>query len=478
MLFAVYLQEGASQSNRNLEMPGNPHYQPKFLRPFLGYDQWACYCAFIEWVWLITLGKHHILPSNVAKLLTPELLRSIILKLTTTEMTERERSSKTQHDIIALTELMFLLLPKPLRRWLHFGLTSYDVICTAYAVQLRLAHGYAFAPLARQTDVIWRTKIQEYAYLPRIGITHLQVAVPVTVGSWLGKLHHSFIDSARLTETLVQSIPGKFSGAVGNRAGLVLLFGKKKASALEKTALGLLGLPEPVPSHQETPPEPTARFYGSLVNISAVLANLGEDIRHLQSTFVGEVITPSSTSSAMPHKSRNPIRAENTAGMYRSVVGEYVKLLLNQTTDLERDLRDSSVMRGYSAMMVCTTHQLNTMKGVLGRFQFVTKRAEQNFQRFGKIVSAEALHLALKLEGETDTHAFLNEVLVPRAFRQNRTIFQVAEAYSKKLKHSAFKKVWERVLHKHKGLTGVLKNPETYIGTSAEDAHKEEGNVL
>jgi len=476
-LFAVHLQQTELLSNRNLTMPGQSHYQPTLLPPYLGYDQWACYCALVEWVWLLTLGQHKIMPKGVAKLLTPALFRHIVLNLSTTAMTKLERE-KTHHDIIALTELMSTLLPEPLRKWLHFGLTSYDVMCTAYAVQLRVAHKYAFAPLAREVDEVWRERIAEYASAPRLGLTHLQAAIPVTVGSWLGKLHHSFVGSARSAEALVQKIPGKFSGAVGNRAGLSILFGAEKARQLERSALRALGLPEPVPCHQETPPEPTSRFYDSVVSISAVLANLGDDIRHLQSTWVGEVQTPGSRSSAMPHKRGNPIGSENTVGMYRSVVGEKVKQLLNQTTNLERDLCDSSVMRGYSAMLVFTAYQLNTMKGVLDKLQFVTKRAEQNLKRFGKIVSAEALHLALKLEGETGTHAFLNEVLVPKALRRNQTIFQVAEAYANNPKHSAFKAVWGEVLGKHPELAGVLKHPETYLGTSAEDAHEEWKNVL
>ena len=476
-LFAPYLEEAALQQSRNLIMPGNAHYQPKQLVPYLGYDQWACFCVIVEYVWLLALAKHKIIPRSAAKLLTPELLRAIILKLTTTEMTALERS-KTGHDIMALLELTRPLLPTPLSRWLHFGLTSYDVICTAYALQIRMAHRYAFAPLARSLDVIWRKRIREYDDTVRLGMTHLQAAVPVTVGSWLGNLHSRFVDSARSAETFVCQIPGKFSGAVGNHASAVVLFGAKKALALEKTALRLLELPEPVPCHQETPPEGTARFYGSLVNMSAALANLGEDTRHLQSTWVGEVITPGSRSSAMPHKSKNPVRAENTAGMYRSVVGQYATLLLNQLTDLERDLRDSGPMRGYSAIMVSTCHQMNTVEGMLGRFEFVRQRAEQNFRRFGKMVSAEALHLALQYEGRSDTHAFLNEVLVPMAECRRLTLFQAAESFAARPKNSVFKAVWRKVLKRNPRLKGVLEVPHTYIGTSVLAAHKAARRVL
>lgn len=472
-----FLVEASKQSRRNLAMPGNPHYQPKQLKPYLGYDQWACLCAVVEWVWLLSLAKCRVMPSSVAKLLTPELLRNIILKLTTTEMTAIERT-KTNHDILALLELMRPLLPEALRRWLHLGLTSYDVICTAYAVQLSLVTRHAFMPLAREVDMFWRVHIRRYAETPRLGATHLQAAIGVTVGSWLGNLHYRYWSSARSAESLVQEVPGKFCGAVGNKAPVVVLFGSRKARLLEKTALNLLGLPDAVPCHQETPPEPTARFYGSLVTMSAALANLGEDIRHLQCTWIGEVITPSSRSSAMSHKGRNPVSAENDAGTYRSVVGEYVKLLLNQTTDLERDLRDSSVLRGYSAIMVFVTHQLNTVLRIFGKFEYLTKQAEENFRRFGKIVSAEALHLALQLEGEHDAHAFVNGVIVPNAQRRRQTIWVSAEQFAKHPKNEAFGTVWRTVLTRHTKLGGVLQHPDTYIGTSVSDARKAGRRVL
>jgi len=114
-----FIQEAAQQQpQRDLGMPGNRHYQPKQLQPYLGYDQWASFCIVVEWAWLLALAKHKEMPVSTAKLLTPELLRKLILEVTTTEMTKLERS-KTNHDILALLELMEPLLPEPLRRWLH-----------------------------------------------------------------------------------------------------------------------------------------------------------------------------------------------------------------------------------------------------------------------------------------------------------------------------------------------------------------------
>ena len=116
---------------------------------------------------------------------------------------------------------------------------------------------------------------------------------------------------------------------------------------------------------QITPPQSTARFYFELVLLSGVLGNLGEDVRLLQSSQFGEVISAGSSSSTMAHKKANPIAAENLCGMHVNVIAEFMKVALTLTSDLQRDLRWSSAMRSYPAVMVYGYQQLLTTERLL-----------------------------------------------------------------------------------------------------------------
>lgn len=174
----VEIVEG--KNDRNLFMPGDSRYQPSPLRPLLGYDMWAGFLIIVEWFWLLTLAQMKVMPPAARDLLKPELLKELLDKITTTAQDKLER--QTKHDILALLALMREILPPELHRWLHFTSTSYDIINTAYALQIRLMFEKAFWPSLQTLDISWRHKIRIYAQTLMVGRTHLQHALPITAG--------------------------------------------------------------------------------------------------------------------------------------------------------------------------------------------------------------------------------------------------------------------------------------------------------
>ena len=456
---------------RNYFMPGDPNYQPKELKAYLGFDQWAGWLIIVEWFWMMALAKIGVMPPHDAKLLTKERLLRLLLLITNSRVRALERA-KTKHDILALLELMRLYLPKRLHKWLHFCATSYDIINTAYALQLRVVFKQAFWPKLRKVDQLWRTHIRENSETLEPGRTHLQTALPVTIGFWLSYLHNRFVKCARNALVLSRRVPGKFTGAVGTSASQRALI---QSRAAEQTIMDMLKLPTAEITTQITPPEPTARYYHELALISGALMNLTDDIRFLQSSPVGEVMTPSSSSSAMPHKEGNPIMAENVAGMHVSVLASEIKVLLTLGSNLQRDLRWSNVMRSYSGAMVFLFQQIDTTLKILKSLQVKAERCRENFERDGKLLVGELLHLALQANGYPESHKFLNEVIVPAAVKSGRYLDEEAVKIAADTNNELLQNIWPLIPDKVKHF---LHHPDKYLGDAVSISRREAKNGL
>lgn len=470
LIKAAYLK---TSKQKDLAMSGDPHYRPKALQAYLGYDQRVSWQILVAWFWMVALAQAKIMPAACAKLLTKKLLQTMLVKITTTKVTRVERT-QTKHDILALLKLMRKEMPRELYPYLHIALTSYDVISTAYAVQLQQTFSNVFYPQACVVDHLWRIQIQRYANTLFMERTHLQDALPGTVGYSLSVPHSRFVGSVMQARIWANQVNGKFSGAIGTGAALKELFPEQYLK-LERVALDLLGLPPAKISTQIVQPENMERFYHELQLTSKALAQLGENVRHLQASSIGEVTSASSTSSTMPHKGANPVAAEQIAGMSNSVLGEFIKIALSANSDLGRDLRNSNVMRGYNAVMVFAYQQLLTAERLLQSFRVDEDRCIQNFWVNGKLVTAELLHLSLQLAGYPGAHALVNKVIVPRASKSGQTlaatmIVHLSDSRNTKLK-AAWSKVPERVIR-------TLDNSDEYIGRAAEMARAECKNKL
>lgn len=458
--------------NRNLQMPGDPHYQPKDLQPYLGYDQRVSWQILVAWFWMVALVKFKIIPKSTAKLLTKDVLAIMLAKITTTKVTKLEKT-KTKHDILALLMLMRRYLPVELHRYLHLGLTSYDVISTAYAIQFQQTFLRVFYPQARVVGDLWWPHIEQYAGTLQMGRTHLQDALPITAGFWLATRYSRFVDSIEQSYILAKGIPGKFSGAVGTKAAILTL---SAGQDLEQEALNILGLHSSQISTQIVPPESGERFFHELKLVSGILAQFGEDVRHLQASSIGEVTSASSTSSTMSHKGANPVAAENIAGMYRSVIGEFTKIMLNSQSDLQRDLRDSNVMRSYAAMIVFVYQQLLTTKRLLTSFKVDKNKCAQNFWVNGELVPAELLHLSLQLAGYPNAHAFVNKKIVPLAREHRQNLATAMDVYVKKHpKNAKLSDIWRNIPD---NVRQVLQNPDQYTGQAEAVAIGESKNEI
>jgi adenylosuccinate lyase len=157
--------------DRDLSLPMIRKYYPTELQPYFGDDQTAGWLMLVEWFWMKALGHSGVMPREDALLMSDDLLLRVLSGITTKMQVARERGTDghkaTKHDINALLELMREVMPKELHKWLHFGATSYDIIETAYSLQMRVAFENVVLPKMKSVDLLWCQKIESYSLVGR-----------------------------------------------------------------------------------------------------------------------------------------------------------------------------------------------------------------------------------------------------------------------------------------------------------------------
>jgi len=252
----------------------------------------------------------------------------------------KELERTLNHDVIAFTTNVAENIGAPASRWLHFGLTSSDVIDTAFAVQMVQSADILLDDLKALRQVIG-AKAKKHQFTPMIGRSHGIHAEPTTFGMKMALMYDEFGRAVGRLETAREAAAvGKLSGAVGTSAHL--------SPAIEATVCRKLGLrPAPIAT-QVIQRDVHAQFIGTLALIGASIERWATEFRHLQRTEVLEAeeffAQGQKGSSAMPHK-RNPITGERLTGLARVLRGNSVAALENVALWHERDISHSSVER-------------------------------------------------------------------------------------------------------------------------------------
>jgi adenylosuccinate lyase len=262
-----------------------------------------------------------------------------IRRATFTVEAVNERERTTDHDMAAFVDVLAASAGEA-GRWIHFGLTSSDVLDTALALQLKAA-GEAIVPGARALLQALATRAREHVQTLCVGRTHGVHAEPTTFGVKLaGLAFEAHRNAQRLEHAFAQVSVGGISGAVGTYAATSPEF---EARVLER-----LGLERESVSTQVVARDRHAELLSAIALAGAGMERLATEVRHLQRTEVREVQEPFRSgqkgSSAMPHK-RNPIKAEQISGLARVLRGNAQAGLENVALWHERDISHSSVER-------------------------------------------------------------------------------------------------------------------------------------
>ena len=312
-----------------------------------------------------------------------------------------EIEERTQHDLAAFVDATAEGLG-PEGRWLHYGLTSSDVLDTALALQVRDAGALVLDGIDRALVAVVR-RAEEHRATAAVGRTHGVHAEATTFGAKLaGWAFELARDRERLTRALEGMRVGKIAGAVGTYGG--------GDPEVERVACERLGLAvEPVAT-QVVPRDRHAELLSTLALVAASLERFATEIRHLARTEVREVQEPfrkgQKGSSAMPHK-RNPITAERICGLARVVRAASLVGLENVALWHERDISHSSAER------VVLPDAFLAVDYMLDRFAWLAdgllvdpERMRRNLDASHGLVFSQRVLLALVESGLTRDEAY------------------------------------------------------------------------
>ncbi len=251
---------------------------------------------------------------------------------------------QVRHDVVAFTtavaETMVAAGASEASRWLHYGLTSNDVVDTAQALQIRDASRLLLDGVHRLVHLL-RDRALEFRHTVQVGRTHGVHAEPITFGLKLALWYDEFGRHAgRLEAAADQMRVGKFSGAVGTFAHI--------GPEAEERICARLGLRAAPITSQVISRDRHAHWVAVLAGIAATCEKVALEVRHLQRTEVREAEEPFAAgqkgSSAMPHK-RNPVTSEQICGLARLVRSQAQAAFENVALWHERDISHSSVER-------------------------------------------------------------------------------------------------------------------------------------
>jgi adenylosuccinate lyase len=309
--------------------------------------------------------------------------------------------AEVKHDVIAFTTAVAEKVG-PAARWLHYGLTSNDVVDTAQALQLREASGIIRQDLEQLATVLKR-RAHEFKQTPMIGRTHGVHAEPTTFGlklaNWYAEVQR---DISRFERASEEMRVGKFSGAVGTFAHLEPEF--------EEQICERLGLQPAAISSQVLQRDRHAHYVAVLAVIVCTLDKIAVEIRHLQKTEVREAEEFFSEgqkgSSAMPHK-RNPITAEQISGLARIVRSNAQAAFENVALWHERDISHSSVERVILPdSTILVDYLLAKTTNLVDKLVVYPKRMRQNLESTGGLVYSGQLLLDLAKNGMSREQAY------------------------------------------------------------------------
>jgi adenylosuccinate lyase len=310
-----------------------------------------------------------------------------------------EIEAEVKHDVIAFTTAVAESLKaqglEAESRWLHYGLTSNDIVDTAQALQVKEASGLIRSGLLAFLDVLKRRAL-EFKHTPTIGRTHGIHAEPTTFGlkllNWYAEIQRNL---ARFDAAAEDMRVGKLSGAVGT-------FGHLKPEHEERICARLGLKPAPVAT-QVIQRDRHAAYISMLAILGSTLDKIAVEVRHLQRTEVREAQEYFSEkqkgSSAMPHK-KNPITSEQISGLARVLRGNAQAAFEDIALWHERDISHSSVERIiFPDSTILVDYLLAKTTDLIDRLLVYPERMKKNLELTGGLIFSGQLLLDLAEAG-------------------------------------------------------------------------------
>ena len=335
-----------------------------------------------------------------------------------------EIEASTRHDVVAFTRAVSETLGEE-RKWVHYGLTSSDVVDTALSYRILQANQLLREGLDRLAAVLAH-KARAHKHTLQVGRTHGVHAEPTTFGLKMALFYAEVQRNIERFDAAAEGIRvGKLSGAVGTFANI--------PPEVERLTCEYLGLkPAPI-STQVLQRDRHAHYLATLALIGATIEKIAVEIRHLQRSEVLEAEEAfgkgQKGSSAMPHK-RNPVGSENLTGAARLLRGYMVSAYENVALWHERDISHSSVERVIIPdATIILDYALHRMARIVENLTVYPERMQENLERTYGLVFSQRLLLMLIEAGLSREEAY--DTVQPRAmqaWQERRSFREIVEA--------------------------------------------------
>ncbi len=312
-----------------------------------------------------------------------------------------EIENQVHHDVIAFLTCVAEYVG-PSSRYIHYGLTSSDIVDTALSIQMKQA-GEIILNDIDQLLVVLKNLALKYKHTPCMGRSHGVHAEPTTFGTKMALYYHEFLRNRKRIQDAIDEISyGKLSGAVGTFSNI--------DPQVEEIVCKKLGLkPDPI-STQIIQRDRHAHYMAAIAICAGTLDKLSTEIRHLQRTEVREVEEPfqkgQKGSSAMPHK-RNPILCERVSGLSRVIKSNLMVALDNMTLWHERDISHSSAERIILPdSTIALDYLLSRMIFILENLHVYPDAMMKTIEKTGGLFYSQRLLLKLVEKGYTREEAY------------------------------------------------------------------------
>ena len=375
-----------------------------------------------------------------------------------------EEEELTNHHMRALVNVIKKNVPIGISHLVHLGATSVDIIDTSTSLRMKDVTRKVILPLLMELleDII--KLADEEAETPQVGRTHGQHAVPVTLGFSLAEYVARLGKSIVNIEKLSLDLRGKLAGAVGAYNASSLLV--KDPRKLERKFLSILGLQPSEYATQMVEPEYLLRLLLEINVAFGIIANLADDLRHLQRTEIDELrelFTDTQVgSSTMPQK-RNPWNSEHVKSLWKAFSPRVMTFYMDQISEHQRDMSNSASSRFVADYISGFAAALARMKKIVTTIKVDRNRLLKNITFHGDLVLAEAAYVLLSVSGDADAHERVRKITLDCE--------KTGKSLGDELK--ADKKLWQIISRRLLDTSGkdpeeFFSHPENYRGLAVE----------
>jgi len=422
------------------------------LKPYLSEAAFIKYALKVESALAKNLAKNKLCPQKIAEEID-KACRNVAPEQVYAE------EDRIRHNIRALSNCIRNKVSDEAKPFVHFTATSYDIIATADALRCKDFTNNALIPeLLKFESTLINLSLSEKNTV-QIGRTHGQHAEPITFGFAIAQYVSRLGNSILKIRKTANNLRGKMSGAVGAYNASSLFF--DEPAKFEEQVLAELGLKASPISTQIVEAEFLVDYLNSIISAFGILANLADDMRHLQRNEIGEVgeffESKQVGSSTMPQK-RNPISFENVKSMWKEFMPRMTTMYMDQLSEHQRDLTNSASMRFIPEMLAGFYVSVARMNRVMSELAVDKQNMRRNFDMNKSMIIAEPLYILLAAYGHPDAHEYVREMTLKSQLTKKSLIRLIKNDSSIK---QYLKKFNKKQLE-------IINNPEKYIGIAAK----------